>query len=183
MTTVLAHDGDLQVRFRAQCGTRRGDCAEAEVGGAGRRSAGRRVYSRGESLEAVIGEAAGGGGPTLAVAESATGGGSAERITSVAGSSAYFTRRLRGVFKANEDRFAGRARGITRGIRRGEQGDGAGDGGGRATAAARTWAISITGNAGPATMGPRLRWERSISESRTRRRPCTNNGDPSRVAR
>jgi len=91
-TTILAAAGDLQVHLRAHCDTE-ADASEllAEVGGQIELLLGDRIYSRnGHSLEEVVGEMLRERGATLAVAESATGGLLGERITSVAGSSAYF---------------------------------------------------------------------------------------------
>jgi nicotinamide-nucleotide amidase len=90
---------------------------------------------------------------TLAVAESATGGGLAERVSSVPGSSAYFlggfvtyTRRMKtellGVPEAMLDQFgavsAETAEAMASGVR---------------LRTGATWSVSITGNAGPTTDG------------------------------
>jgi len=92
LTTVLAHDGDLQVHFRAQCKTVGEAVAlSQEVADLAANALSDHVYSRdGEPLEAVIGRRLAAAGETLVVAESVTGGGLAERITRVPGSSAYF---------------------------------------------------------------------------------------------
>jgi nicotinamide-nucleotide amidase len=91
-TTILAHQGDMQVHLRARCAT--ADEAEkllAEVGDPMEALLGTRIYSRnGDSLEAVVGALLRARGATLGVAESCTGGMVGERITSVAGSSDYF---------------------------------------------------------------------------------------------
>ena len=154
-TTVLAHEGDLQVRFRAQCPTAEAAKALAEdVAAQAAAALGDHVYSRdGTSLEALIGQRLAKAGATLVVAESATGGGLAERITSVAGSSAYFvggyvtySKRLKteslGVPAALLAEFGAvskeTAQAMAEGARLAVQAD---------------WAISITGNAGPATDG------------------------------
>jgi nicotinamide-nucleotide amidase len=92
VTTILAGDGDLQVHLRAH-GTNESDVLAllTEVGGPIELLLGDRIYSRnGDSLEAVIGEALKKRHASLAVAESMTGGLLAQRITSVAGSSEYF---------------------------------------------------------------------------------------------
>lgn len=92
VTTVLAHNGDMQVHLRARCATE-GETMSllAEVGGKIDAVLGDRIYSRnGDPLEAVVGRKLAGSHATLAVAESATGGGLAERITNIPGSSAYF---------------------------------------------------------------------------------------------
>ena len=90
VTTILAHNGDMQVHLRARCATE-GETMRllAEVGGKIDAVLGDRIYSRnGDPLEAVVGKQLLGLRATLAVAESATGGGLAERITSIPGSSA-----------------------------------------------------------------------------------------------
>jgi nicotinamide-nucleotide amidase len=91
-TTILAAAGDIQVHLRARCGTEAEAAALlAEVAGPIELLLGDRIYSRnGDSLEVVVGELLRKHHATLAVAESATGGLLAERITSVAGSSDYF---------------------------------------------------------------------------------------------
>ena len=63
MTTVLAHDGDLQVRLRAQCATAEAAIAlSEEVAELAAEALGDHVYSRNdEPLEAVIGRRLAGG--------------------------------------------------------------------------------------------------------------------------
>ena len=91
-TTILAHQGDMQVHLRARCSTaEEAEKLLAEVGDPMEALLGTRIYSRdGQSLEEVIGTLLRERGATLCVAESCTGGMVAERITSVAGSSDYF---------------------------------------------------------------------------------------------
>jgi nicotinamide-nucleotide amidase len=111
---------------------------------------GDRIYSRnGDPLEAVVGKQLLALHATLALAESATGGGLGERITSIPGSSAWFvggfityTKRMKiellGVPAEILDQFgtvsAQAAEAMASAAR-------------RRTGA--TWAVSITGNAGP----------------------------------
>jgi nicotinamide-nucleotide amidase len=92
VTTILAAAGDLQIHLRAHCPTEGEALALlAEVGGPIELLLGDRIYSRnGQSLEEVVGERLRARHNTLVVAESATGGLLGERITSVAGSSEYF---------------------------------------------------------------------------------------------
>lgn len=91
-TTVLASAGDIQVLLRSRCST----ATEAErllqeVGSLIEELLGPRLYSRnGDALEAVIGALLRERGETLCVAESCTGGMLSQRITSLAGSSDYF---------------------------------------------------------------------------------------------
>jgi len=155
VTTILAHNGDMQVHLRARCSTE----AEAivllaEVGAKIDAILGDRIYSRnGEPLEAVVGHKLVASHATLAVAESATGGGLAERITSVPGSSAWFlggfitySKRMKidqlGVSSELLERF---------GTVSAEAAEAMAIGARRRTGA--TWAISVTGNAGPTTDG------------------------------
>ena len=151
-TTVLAHNGDLQVHLRARCATE-GESMKllAEVGGQIEAALGDRIYSRnGDPLEAVVGQLLTKQHSTLAVAESATGGGLAERITSVPGSSAYFlggfvtyTRRMKadllGVPEETLRQFGAVSKETAEAMAQGAR---------RRTGA--TYALSITGNAGPA---------------------------------
>jgi len=92
VTTILAGDGDLQVHLRARGANQPEVLALlAEVAGPIELLLGDRIYSRnGDSLEAVIGELLKKRHASLAVAESVTGGLLAQRITSVPGSSNYF---------------------------------------------------------------------------------------------
>ncbi|HTA42250.1 MAG TPA: competence/damage-inducible protein A [Bryobacteraceae bacterium] len=151
VTTILAHNGDMQVHLRARCATE-GETMKllAEVGGKIDAVLGDRIYSRnGDPLEAVTGKELLNLHATLAVAESATGGGLAERITSVPGSSAWFvggfityTKRMKiellGVPAEILDQYgtvsAQTAEAMAAGAR---------------LRTGATWAVSITGNAGP----------------------------------
>jgi nicotinamide-nucleotide amidase len=156
ITTVLAHNGDIQVHLRARCATEGQAMALlAEVGGQIDAALGNRIYSRnGDSLEAVIGSKLLAQHATLVVAESATGGGLAERISSVPGSSGYFlggfityTKRLKtdllGVSEDLLNQFGAvssqTAEAMAIGARR---------------RTGSTWALSITGNAGPTADAP-----------------------------
>lgn len=154
-TTILAHEGDLQVRLRAQCDTIEAAIAlSEEVAALAAEAIGEHVYSRdGESLESLIGKRLMDAGQTLVVAESATGGGLAERITSVPGSSAYFvggyvtySRRMKtellGVPETLLAQFGAVSKETAQAMAEGAK-----------TAAHADWAISITGNAGPSTDG------------------------------
>jgi nicotinamide-nucleotide amidase len=155
VTTILAHNGDMQVHLRARCSTE-GETMRllAEVGGKIDAVLGDRIYSRnGDPLEAVVGKQLLNAHATLAVAESATGGGLAERITSIPGCSAWFvggfityTRRMKmellGVPLEILDQF---------GTVSPETAEAMASGARRRTGA--TWALSITGNAGPAVDG------------------------------
>jgi len=92
-TTILSGPSDIQVHLRAR-GANAED-AEALLEAIApeiERLLGDRIYSRnGDLLETVIGEMLRQRGATLSVAESCTGGMLAQRITSVPGSSDYFS--------------------------------------------------------------------------------------------
>lgn len=155
VTTVLAHNGDLQVHLRARCSTEGETMALlAEVGGQIDAVLGDRIYSRNaDPLEVVIGKKLVAQHATLAVAESATGGGLAERISSVPGSSAYFL----GGFVTYSSRLKTELLGVQEDLLKQfgpvshEVAEAMANGTRRRTGA--TWAISITGNAGPTTDG------------------------------
>jgi nicotinamide-nucleotide amidase len=155
VTTILAHNGDMQVHLRARCATEmEAETLLAEVGSKIDAVLGERIYSRnGEALEEVVGRKLLQAHATIAVAESATGGGLSDRISSVPGCSAWFlgglvtySRRLKadllGVAPEVIEKFgavsAETAEAMAIGVR-------------RRTGA--TWGISVTGNAGPTTDG------------------------------
>jgi len=151
VTTILAAAGDIQVHLRARCSTEAEAAALlAEVAGPIQLLLGDRIYSRnGDPLEAVVGDLLRRQHATLAVAESMTGGLVGERITSVPGSSEYFaggfivyTNRMKteclGVPEQTLAQFGAVSRetaeAMALGVRR---------------RAGSTYAISITGLAGP----------------------------------
>ena len=85
-TTILAGAGEIQLHFKSHSDTM--EAAQARVDEA----ADDAVFSRnGESLEQIVGYWLQMRNATLAVAESCTGGLLGERITSVGGSSRYFS--------------------------------------------------------------------------------------------
>ncbi|HYA17826.1 MAG TPA: competence/damage-inducible protein A [Bryobacteraceae bacterium] len=155
VTTILAHNGDMQVHLRARCETE--EEAEALLAGIGAKIdavLGERIYSRnGDPLEAVVGKTLSEMHATLAVAESMTGGGLADRISSVPGCSSWFlggfvtyARRMKhdllGISEDLLDEFGTVSRETAEAMARGAR---------ERTGA--TYAISITGNAGPTTNG------------------------------
>jgi nicotinamide-nucleotide amidase len=156
VTTILAHNGDMQVHLRARCTSESEAFALlAEVGGKIDAVLGTRIYSRnGDPLEAVVGRKLANLHATLAVAESATGGGLAERITSVPGSSAWFL----GGFVTYTKRMKIELLGVPAeileqfGTVSAETAEAMAIGARRRTGA--VWAVSVTGNAGPSTDGP-----------------------------
>jgi nicotinamide-nucleotide amidase len=155
VTTILAHNGDMQVHLRARCATE-GETMQllAEVGGKIDAVLGDRIYSRnGDPLEAVVGKQLLGHRVTLAVAESATGGGLAERITSIPGSSSWFVGGVIAYTKRMKVELLGVPADILDrlGAVSAETAEAMAMGARRRTGA--TWAVSITGNAGPTADG------------------------------
>ncbi len=151
VTTILAGAGDIQVHLRARGGT----TAEAEalleeIAPRIEERLGDRIYSRdGSSLETVVGHMLRKRGATVSVAESCTGGLLGQRITNVAGSSAYFV----GGFLAYTDRLKVNLLGVEAGILAlhtsvSEEAAKAMAAGARARTGS-TYAISVTGEAGP----------------------------------
>jgi nicotinamide-nucleotide amidase len=155
VTTILAHNGDMQVHLRARCATEfEATALLAEVGAKIEAVLGDRIYSRnGETLEEVVGRKLERMHATIAVAESATGGGLAERISSVPGCSAWFV----GGFVTYSRRMKTDLLGVSPELIRefgavsAETAEAMAIGARRRTGA--TWAVSVTGNAGPTTDG------------------------------
>lgn len=155
VTTILAAAGDIQVHLRAQCATEgEAQALLAEVAGPIELLLGDRIYSRnGDPLEATVGEMLRKQASTLAVAESCTGGLLAERITSVPGSSDYFA----GGFVTYTRRMKTELLGVSeqlleeRGAVSAETAEAMAAGARRRTSA--TYALAITGIAGPGTGG------------------------------
>jgi nicotinamide-nucleotide amidase len=155
VTTVLAHNGDMQVHLRARCASEReAALLLAEVGAQIDLALGDRIYSRnGDPLEVVVGQKLAARHATLSVAESATGGGLADRISLVPGSSAYFlggfitySRRLKTDLLGIPEELLREFGPVSR-----ETAEAMANGARRRTGA--TYAIAITGNAGPTTDG------------------------------
>jgi len=150
-TTILAGPSDIQVHLRARSAT--AEEAEALLSEAGppiEALLGDRIYSRnGDNLETVLGAMLRARSATLSVAESCTGGMVAQRITSVAGSSAYFV----GGFLVYTDRMKTELLGIAPTLI--AQHTAVSEAVARAMAEASntrtgsTYAISVTGEAGP----------------------------------
>lgn len=151
VTTILAAGGDVQVHLRARCETaEEADKLLGEVCPPIEALLGDRIYSRdGDSLEGVVGAMLRQRGATLSVAESCTGGLLGERITSVAGSGDYFL----GGFLVYTDRMKTELLGvdpnlIERHTAVSEEVARAMAEGARARTGS-TYAISVTGEAGP----------------------------------
>jgi nicotinamide-nucleotide amidase len=155
MTTILAHNSDMQVHLRARCTTEaEAEMLLAEVGAKIDAVLGERIYSRnGDPLEVVVGRQLESRRATLALAESATGGGLGERISSVPGCSAWFlggvvtyTNRMKiELLDVPADLL------LRYGSVSAETAAAMASGARRRTGA--TWAVSVTGNAGPTADG------------------------------
>jgi len=156
VTTVLAHAGDIQVHLRARCTTHQeANSLLADIGGQIEALLGDRIYSRNsDSLEVTVGNMLKGANATVSVAESMTGGGLAERLSSVVGSSTWFSggfvtynkqmkSQVLDIPLQDIDRFGPVSKEIAEAM---------------ATAAraktGTTYALSITGNAGPVPDAP-----------------------------
>jgi nicotinamide-nucleotide amidase len=153
VTTILAGAGDIHIHLRA-----RGDTVEFveallnEVAPPIEELLGDRIYSRnGDSLEAVIGQLLRSRKATLSIAESLTGGGVGQRLTSVAGASDYFA----GGFIVYSDEMKTAMLGVDAELIK--QHTAVSDEVARAMAegarskTGATFAVSITGEAGPAS--------------------------------
>jgi nicotinamide-nucleotide amidase len=155
VTTILAGEGDIQIHLRARTATE-GEAAAllAEVAGPIEMLLGDRIYSRnGEPLEATVGELLTKHHATLAVAESVTGGLLAQRITSVPGSSNYFlggfltyTNKMKIELLGVSEEIIERCGAVSQ-----ETAEAMAIGARRRTNA--TFALSITGEAGPEPSG------------------------------
>jgi PncC family amidohydrolase len=152
-TTILAAAGDIQIHLRARSAApEEAERLLAEVGPPIEELLGDRIYSRnGDPLEVVVGAMLRDRGATLSVAESCTGGMLAERITSFSGSSDYFV----GGFLVYNDRMKAELLGVdpellARHTSVSEEAARAMAEGARARTGS-TWAVSVTGEAGPAS--------------------------------
>ena len=93
-TTILAVKGEIELHLTATAESpEEGDTALGEAAAALKDALGPSLYStRGEMIEAVVGDLLRQAGWSVAVAESCTGGLLASRLTDVPGSSQYFDR-------------------------------------------------------------------------------------------
>lgn len=156
VTTILAAAGDVQIHLRALCPSEEeAEGLVAELGAKIVETLGHRIYScDGDPLEAVVGKLMLDQGATLAVAESCTAGMLGGRITNVAGSSKWFLggfqvygtpmkTRLLGLDEAMVDREGVVSEAVAKAMA-----DSARDRTGA------TYAVSITGEAGPESATP-----------------------------
>jgi len=151
VTTILAAAGDIQVHLRARAATaEEAERLLEEVAPQIESLLGERIYSRnGDPLEAVVGQRLRARGESVSVAESCTGGMLAERITSIAGSSDYFV----GGFLTYTDRMKTALVGVGEELLR-EHSAVSEEAAREMARGARertgsTWALSVTGVAGP----------------------------------
>lgn len=146
-TTILAALADIQIHLRARCATaEEAELLLAELGGQIEPLLGDRLYTcLGEPLEACVGAMLARRGETLAVAESCTGGMLAERITQIPGSSAYF---LGGIVAYASSVKHGQL-GIADGAHPVSEETALAMAESVREKLASTWAISVTGEAGP----------------------------------
>jgi nicotinamide-nucleotide amidase len=150
-TTILAAAGDIQIHLRARCGTEEeAERLVAQVGTQKEANQGKWIYAKSmDPLEAVVGDALRRRSETLSVAESCTGGLVAGRITSVAGSSDYFI----GGFLTYTDRMKTALLGVPEDMLRSHTAvsetvaEAMAHGARQRTGS--TWALSVTGVAGP----------------------------------
>ncbi len=151
VTTILAAAGDIQLHLRARSDTpEEAESLLDEVTAQIEPLLGNRIYSRnGDPLEAVVGQRLRERGETVAVAESCTGGMLGERLTAIPGSSDYFA----GGFLVYTERMKTALLGVSEELLKehtavSEQAAEAMALGARERTGA-TWAVSITGVAGP----------------------------------
>jgi nicotinamide-nucleotide amidase len=151
VTTILAGAGDIQIHLRARGATaEETEAALAAVAPKIEELLGDRIYSHdGAPLEEVVGRLLAASDATVAVAESCTGGILGERISSVVGSSKYF---LGGVLTyTNEMKIA--LLGVAPEILERHTAVSAQTAIAMAKGARErtgaTWAVSVTGEAGP----------------------------------
>lgn len=151
VTTILAAPGDVHIHLRARCTDQtEAESLVAELGAQVRELLGDRIYSDdGADLETVVGRLLRERGESLSVAESMTGGMLGQRITSVPNSSDYF----RGGFLTYTNEMKHLLLGVPEGMLAqytavSEQVAVAMAQGARERTGA-TWALSVTGYAGP----------------------------------
>ncbi len=153
VTTILASPGDVHIHLRARCDTpEEAEALLEEVGPPIEKLLGDRIYSfTGDSLEKVVGDALRARGETLSVAESCTGGLLGARITSVAGSSDYFLGGFQTYTEAMKTAMLGISRELLDAHTAVSEETARAMAEGARQKTGSTWALSVTGYAGPST--------------------------------
>jgi nicotinamide-nucleotide amidase len=151
VTTILSTSGDIQIHLRARCSTEQeAESLLADLGGQIEALLGDRIYStNGDPMEKVIGGLLRAQSASLSVAESLTGGMVGMRITSVAGASDYF----RGGFLTYTDEMKCTQLGVPREVLKTQtavsEPVAAAMADGARSRTGSTYALSLTGSAGP----------------------------------
>ena len=151
VTTILSTSGDIQIHLRARCTTEQeAESLLADLGAQIEALLGDRIYStNGDPMEKVIGGLLRAQRASLSVAESLTGGMVGMRITSVAGASDYF----RGGFLTYTDEMKCTQLGVPREIIETQtavsEAVAAAMADGARSRTGSTYALSLTGSAGP----------------------------------
>jgi len=152
VTTILAAPGDIQIHLRARSETlQETEALLEDLGAKIERILGDKIYSRdGADLETTLGSLLRQRGATLAVAESCTGGALGARITAAPGSSDYFV----GGFLTYTDRMKKELLGVAQELLAEHtavsEAVASAMALGARTRTGATYALSVTGIAGPA---------------------------------
>ena len=147
VTTILAAQADIQIHLRARCATRQTQksCLVRSVLRSNLCSGDRLYTCIGEPLEVCVGAMLTEVGNHYSVAESCTGGFLGERITQAPGSSAYFL----GGFLTYSSETKTKLLGVAESARPVSEETARAMAEGARDRLASTWAISVTGEAGP----------------------------------
>ena len=150
-TTVLAKPGDIEIHLRARmASTAEAEAVLDELTPKIEALLGDRIYSRdGATLEASVGRLLKERGETVSVAESCTGGLVAQRITSPSGSSAYFLGGFLTYTNAMKTALVGVSEALLAEHSAVSQAAAEAMAKGARSRTGSTWAISVTGYAGP----------------------------------
>jgi len=151
VTTILASPGDVHVHLRARGTTpEEAEALLEEVGPPIVELLGDRIYSfNGDTLEKAVGDALRARGETLSVAESCTGGLLGGRITGVAGSSDYFVGGFQTYTEAMKIQMLGVSKELLETYTAVSEETARAMAEGAREKTGSTWALSVTGYAGP----------------------------------